>query len=382
MKITRFETFQVQPHWLFLKVSTDEGICGWGEPILEGRSLIVEQAVHVLGDLLLGQDPRNIEYLWQLMYRSSFYRGGPILMSAISGIEQALWDIKGKYYEMPVWQLLAGKYRDKIRMYAHITPSAPKPTMEELVASAKEHVGNGFTALKMTLSAPIRHIDTQEKAQNCVEQFAAVRETVGSGVDIAIDFHGRVSPAMAVRLCKLLEEYYPMFIEEPVLPENTDVMARVRAATSIPIAAGERLFTPWGFRELVEKQAVDVLQPDPCHCGGISTVMKIAAMGQNYYNSIAPHNPLGPIALAACLQIDTCIPNFTAQEHPTTAEGYDLGNRYFKTPFVIENGYIRAPEQPGLGFEMNEEALDALRTDGKWNCPVLYYEDENALADW
>ena len=381
MKITKLETFHIRPRWLFLKITTDEGMCGWGEPVIEGRSRIVEEAVHVLGEQIIGQDPFQIEHLWQLMYRGSFYRGGAILCSAISGIEQALWDIKGKALGVPVWQLLGGKCRDRIRMYAHITPiENPSPAI--ICQAAKEKVAQGYDALKTPMRVPVRHIDTMKTVIEYVDKFAALRDAVGTDVDVAIDFHGRVSPAMAPIFCRELEKYYPMFVEEPVLPENVDSMVRVARSTTIPIATGERLFTPWAFREVLEKQAAQVLQPDLSHCGGILSTYKIASMAANYYASIAPHNPLGPIALASCLQIDTCIPNFTAQENIRLEDGSDLGAGVFKEPFEIVKGYIQVSEKPGLGFEVDEDTMKEFIYDGKFTCPVVYYEDDNSLADW
>lgn len=382
MKIVALETFHVKPRWLFVKISTDEGICGWGEPVLEGKSTVVEEAVHVLGTAILGENPMNIEHLWQVMYRGSFYRGGAILCSAISGIEQALWDIKGKYLDAPVWQLLGGKCRDKIRMYAHITPNVENPTTEEVCAWAKKRVADGFRSLKTPMFAPVRHIDTWKTVETYIEKFSAIRSTVGKDIDVAIDFHGRISPAMAPVFCRELEPYYPMFIEEPVLPENVDAMVKVAQSTTIPIATGERLFTTWGFREVIEKQAAQVLQPDLSHCGGILQAFKIAAMGANYYCSVAPHNPLGPITLASCLQIDTCIPNFTAQEHPTMSDGHDLGKELFREVFVIKDGYIDIPTKPGLGFEVNEDAVKEYAYDGRYACPIEYDPDDHSLGDW
>lgn len=381
MKIAKLETFHIRPRWLFLKLTTDEGLCGWGEPVIEGRSHIVEEAVHVLGDMIIGQDPFQIEHLWQVMYRGSFYRGGAILSSAISGIEQALWDIKGKALGVPVWQLLGGKCRDRIRMYAHITP-VENPAPDFLCEAAKEKVRQGYEALKTPMRLPVRHIDTMKTVEEYVNKFAALRDAVGKDVDVAIDFHGRVSPAMAPIFCRELEKYYPMFVEEPVLPENVDVMVRVSRSTTIPIATGERLFTPWAFREVLEKQAAQVLQPDLSHCGGILSTYKIASMAANYYASVAPHNPLGPIALASCLQIDTCIPNFTAQENIRLDDGSDLGCGLFKKPFEIVDGYIQVSDAPGLGFEVDEDTLKEFLYDGRFTCPVVYYEDDHSLADW
>lgn len=383
MKITRLDTYHIKPRWMFLKISTDCGITGWGEPVLEGHARTVEAAVRELEPVLLGQDPRKIEHLWQVMYRGGFYRGGPILMSAISGIEQALWDIKGKYYNLPVYEMLGGACRSRVRIYGHLKPTGHMAAfpVEDMLAIARRHLAEGFTVMKYSIIPPIRAVDTMQMMDDVVQRFAAVRETIGKSVDLAIDFHGRVSPAMAIRLCKALEPYYPLFIEEPCLPENVDTMVTVARSTTIPIAAGERLYTRWGYRELLEKQAASVLQPDLCHVGGIFEARKIAAMAEVYYAQIAPHNPLGPISLAACLQLDACCPNVLAQEHPGMPDKSDLGNGILRNPFTVENGYIRVPEGPGLGIEVDESALEALRFDGNWDTPRLFLED-GTMADW
>lgn len=383
MKIIDVETFYIRPRWMLVKVSTDEGIVGWGEPTLEGRSTVVGEAISVLKEVIIGQDPMNIELLYNMMYRGAFYRAGAVVYSAISGIEQALWDIKGKALGVPIWQLLGGKSRDKIRMYAHLLPFNDDPSDDEIRYWADKRLSAGFTALKTSmLTPPIRHIDTAKTIKHIVHKMEVLRDAIGDEIDFAIDFHGRISPAMAPMLCRELEPYYPMFIEEPVLPENVDAMVKVTEKTTIPIASGERLFTTYGYRELIEKQAVNVVQPDVCHCGGILQTFKIAAMAQNYYMSVAPHNPLGPVALAACLQIDTTISNFTAQEHPTQEEHLDLGVGLFKEPFEIKNGYIDIPEKPGLGFEIDEEGVKRLAYDGRWNNPILYFEDDHSMGEW
>lgn len=384
MRITDLELFYLRPRWLFLKISTDEGICGWGEPIVEGRAHTVAAAVQEYRPVLIGQDPRRIEHLVQLMYRGTYYRGGPVFMSAISGIEQALWDIKGKYYQMPVYEMLGGSCRDRIRMYGHLKPAAIAGDfpVEKMLEIADQRLAEGFTVMKYSVIPPIRPLDNQKMLRSIVDRFAAVRQRVGDEVDIAVDFHGRVSPAMSIRVLKELEPYYPLFVEEPVLPENTEEMVRVSRSTSIPIAAGERLFGRFGFRRLIEEQAVSVVQPDLCHCGGIFEARKIAAMAETYYMQVAPHNPLGPISLAACLQLDACIPNFLAQEHPAMPNRQDLGVGILKHPFVIENdGCIRVPTGDGLGIEVDEEALTALASDGNWDTPHLFFED-GSVADW
>ena len=371
MKITGIELIHVRPRWLFLKLKTDEGIIGYGEPILEGKARTVEMAVREFFEYLKGKDPRRIEHHWQAMYRWSFYRGGPIIMSAISGIEQALWDILGKYLGQPIYQLLGGAVRDKIKLYAGVGGETP----EECVENAEKRIREGFKAIKMAPFDATRIIDTPRKIKDAVEKVAAVRDAVGDDIDIGIDCHGRLSPSMAILAAKALEPYHPMFLEEPCLPENVDAMVRVARSTSIPIATGERLFTRWGFREVLEKQAASILQPDLCHAGGIFECRKIAAMAEIYYAAIAPHNPLGPIALAACLQLDACTPNFLIQEHATLGEGY------LKRPFKIEDGYVRVPSEPGLGIELDEDAVMEKRYKGDWKNPQLLHED-GSVADW
>jgi len=371
MKITKLETIFVKPRWLFLKMHTDEGIVGLGEPIVEGRSQTVAAAVKEIGRYLIGQDPRKIEHHWQAIYRGQFYRGGPILSSALSGIEQALWDITGKWLEVPVYQLLGGAVRTKIKVYGHLGGGS----VDEYAKSAEIGKNAGFKSFKYSIDGPVKIIDSPAFVDKVVEKFAAIREAAGRDAEIAIDFHGRVSPAMAIVLAKALEPYNPFFIEEPVLPENVDELVRVARATSIPIATGERLFTKWGFREILQKQAAAVLQPDVSHAGGILECKKIAAMAEASFASVAPHCPLGPISLAACLQLDACIPNFLCQEHVTTGEGY------IKEPFVIRDGHIQLPDKPGLGIELDGEAIAGKIYDGSWETPRFWHED-GSVADW
>lgn len=383
MKITKIQLINIKPRWMFLKMYTDTDIVGLGEPVLEGHNKSVEAVVREFEDYLIGKDPMQIEHHIQSLYKGGFYRGGPLMMSAISGIEQAMWDIKGQYYNCPVYEMLGGKCRDKIRMYTHIKATAIQGgnTVEEMTAIALQKVKQGYTALKYSIIPPIKLIENPEDTQKHIERFAAVRKAVGNKIDLAIDFHGRVTPAMAPRLAELLSPYMPMFIEEPCLPENTDCMAKIARSTTIPIAAGERLFGKFAYRELIEKQAVSVVQPDICHVGGIFEGRKIAAMAENYYMSVAPHNPLGPISLAACLQLDACITNFLVQEHPVTTDGAELGCGILKEPFVIKDGYIKTPAKPGLGIELNESALREREYDGKWTTPRQFYED-GSIAEW
>lgn len=371
MKIIRLETVFVKPRWVIVKVYTDEGIIGYGEPTLEGREQTIAAAIQEIGRYLIGQDPRRIEHHWQAIYRGQFYRGGPILCSALSGIEQALWDITGKWLGQPVYQLLGGATRDWIRVYGWLNGDTP----EVIAESARLRVEQGFRVLKMGITGPMNIIDTPALVAQNVDMVAAVRDAVGSGIQFGVDFHGRVSPAMAVRLARALEPYEPMFIEEPVLPENVDALAMVARSTSIPVATGERLFTKFGFREVLEKQAAAILQPDLSHAGGILEVKKIAAMAECYFGAVAPHCPLGPVALAACLQLDACIPNFLAQEHVSLGEGY------LKHPFTLTDGAIALPQGPGLGIELDEEALADKYDDGSWETPRYWFPD-GSVANW
>ena len=371
MRITKLETLFIKPRWLVVKMHTDEGVVGLGEATLEGRTQTVAAAIQEIGRYLIGQDPRRIEHHWQAIFRGQFYRGGPILCSALSGLEHAMWDITGKWLGQPVYQLLGGATRDKIRVYGWLSGE----TYGDYIESAKVSASAGFTALKMGLYGAVNIVDTPAVVEENVRRFAEIRAAVGSNVDVGIDFHGRCSPAMSVRLAKALEPYHPMFIEEPVLPENADALATVARSTSIPIATGERLFTKWSFREVLEKQAAAILQPDIAHVGGMLEAKKVAAMAECYYGAIAPHCPLGPVALAACLQLDACIPNFLVQEHVTLGEGY------LKEPFKINNGYIDLPTKPGLGIELDEDALADKLYDGSWETPRLWHAD-GSVADW
>src|SRR6187401_971303 len=343
LRITRLETFLVRPRWLFLKIHTNAGIVGLGEPITEGRALTCATAVKEIEPYLVGKDPRAVVHHWQAIYRHAFYRGGPILTSVLSGIDTALWDIKGKALGVPIYELLGGPTRNRVRVYAHAG------TPERL----KEQLARGFTAFKTgpAKRRPARYVETPGAVQYAVEKFAELRKVAGNDVDIAIDFHGAISPATAKLLIKGLEPFQPMFIEEPCQAQNHDIMAEIARGTYLPIATGERVFTKWGFREVLEKKAATILQPDLCHAGGITEVRLIAGMAEAYYASVAPHNPLGPISLAAGVQIAASIPNFLCQEQVSLGEGY------LKSPFKVRDGYLDLPKGPGLGIELDENAL-------------------------
>jgi galactonate dehydratase len=382
MKITQLELYQVPPRWLFLKIVTDEGIVGWGEPVIEGRAATVAAAVRELGEYLIGQDPMRIEDHWQTMYRGGFYRGGPILMSAIAGIDQALWDIKGKYLNVPVYQLLGGACRDSIRVYSWIGGDRPS----DVGQAAKEAAEKGFTAIKMNATEELQYIDSYEKIDQVLARVAAIREAVGNYMGIGIDFHGRVHKPMAKILAKELEPFRPMFIEEPVLPENNEALREIANHTSIPIATGERMFSRWDFKGLLADGYVDIIQPDLSHAGGITECKKIASMAEAYDVALAPHCPLGPIALAACLQVDATAHNAFIQEQSLGIhynQGSDLLD-YLVDPtvFAYKDGYVKIPQGPGLGIEINEEHVKKMAEIGhNWKNPVWRHKD-GSIAEW
>lgn len=372
MRIARIDLFHVKPRYLLLRMETDNGLVGWGEPTLEGRTLTVETAVREFARMLIGEDPRRIEHLWQRMYRQTFYRGGPVLCSAISGIEHALWDILGKHLNVPVYQLLGGAVRDRVRVYGRL----PDAGGDNYLGRCRERVAtNSFTAYKfcpIRASQPIESPAHLDQAERLV---AEAREGVGREIDIAIDLHGRASPALARQLLRRFEQYDLMFVEEPVLPGDTDSLVRIAQSTSIPIATGERLFTRWQFQELIERQAVAVLQPDPSHVGGIFETRKIAAAAEARNITMAPHCPLSAVALAVCIQIDACTPNFLCQEQASLGEGL------LKQPFKVVDGYIEIPKGPGLGIEIDEEALKENLYDGTWETPT-YDLPDGSIAEW
>ncbi|MCA0035128.1 galactonate dehydratase [Mesorhizobium sp. B263B2A] len=382
MKIISLTTYIVPPRWLFLKIETDAGVTGWGEPVVEGRALTVEAAVKELGDYLIGKDPRLIEDHWTVMHRGGFYRGGPILMSAIAGIDQALWDIKGKALGVPVHELLGGKLRDTIKVYSWIGGDRPA----EVAAGAKEVVARGFLALKMNGTEELQIVDSHDKIDAAVERVAMVREAVGPNIGIAVDFHGRVHRPMARILVKELEPYRLMFIEEPVLSENREALKEIAALGSTPIALGERLYSRWDFKSVFEQGVVDIIQPDLSHAGGITECRKIAAMAEAYDVAVAPHCPLGPIALAACLQLDAVSYNCFIQEQSLGIH-YNAGNDLLdyaanKDVFCYEDGYVAIPDGPGLGVEIDEDYVKERAKEGhRWRNPIWRHKD-GSFAEW
>ncbi|UCI26293.1 galactonate dehydratase [Mesorhizobium sp. B2-8-5] len=382
MKITALTTYIVPPRWLFLKIETDAGISGWGEPVVEGKALTVEAAVKELADYLIGKDPRLIEDHWTVMHRGGFYRGGPILMSAIAGIDQALWDIKGKALGVPVHELLGGKLRETIKVYSWIGGDRPA----EVAAGARDVVARGFQALKMNGTEELQIVDSHDRIDAAVERVAMVRESVGPDIGIAVDFHGRVHRPMARILVKELEPYRLMFIEEPVLSENREALKEIAALGSTPIALGERLYSRWDFKSVFEEAVVDIIQPDLSHAGGITECRKIAAMAEAYDVAVAPHCPLGPIALAACLQLDAVSYNCFIQEQSLGIH-YNAGNDLLdyaanKDVFRYEDGYVAIPEGPGLGVEIDEDYVKERAKEGhRWRNPIWRHKD-GSFAEW
>lgn len=381
MKITGLETFLVEPRWLFLKVSTDEGVSGWGEPVIEGRAATVATAVSELAELIVGTDPLRIEDHWQVLSKAGFYRDGPILSSAVAGIDQALWDIAGKVYGAPVHALLGGHVRDRMRVYSWIGGDNPSSVADQ----AREKLAEGFTALKMNGSGALRRIDTEAAAAAVIERAAAVREAIGPANDFAVDFHGRVSTAMARRLLPRLEPYTPLFVEEPILPEHGANLASLVAATSIPLATGERLFSRTDFRPVLEA-GIAVVQPDVSHAGGISETRRIASLAETYDAGLAIHCPLGPIALAASLQVAFASPNALLQEQSLGIhynERSDLLDYLVDTSvFRYSDGHVDRLTAPGLGIEIDEEAVRrAAELGHRWRGPVWRHPD-GGHAEW
>jgi galactonate dehydratase len=382
MKITRLTTFIVPPRWCFLKIDTDEGIVGWGEPVLEGRAHTVATAVDELSDYLIGKDPAHIEDHWTVMYRGGFYRGGGVHMSALAGIDQALWDIKGKVLGVPVHALLGGPVRERVRVYSWIGGDRPADTAD----MARDVGSRGFSAVKMNATEEMQIVDSHGKIDAVLSRVQAIRDAMGPDFGIGVDFHGRVHRPMAKVIAKELEPYRLMFIEEPVLSEHAEALKEIANHCSTPIALGERLYSRWDFKRILADGYVDIVQPDPSHAGGITETRKIAAMAEAYDVAVALHCPLGPIALAANLQLDAVCYNAFIQEqslgihYNTTNDLLD----YLKDPsvFAYRDGYVAIPQAPGLGIEINEEAVERMaRTGHRWRNPIWRHPD-GSFAEW
>jgi galactonate dehydratase len=387
MKITAISTVVVNArmrNWVFVRVETDTpGLIGWGEASLEWKTQAVVGAVGDLRPLLLGEDPRRTEHLWQIMYRQQFFKGDLVTLTAISGLDQALHDIKAKDLNVPLYQILGGLVRDRVRMYDHLGGGSSdavynQATSEAFGDRARASVADGFTALKV-LAVPISEmLDGAPRIKEAVQLMASVREAVGEDIDIMVDLHGRTTPAMAIQYGLALAPYRPWFFEEPCPPENVDAMVEVARAIPIPVATGERLVTRFGFRQLFEKRACAIIQPDVCHVGGISELKKVAAMAEAYYMSVAPHNPLGPLATMVNIHFGLSTPNFLIQE--VMRSDVPWRDEVVDDPLRIEGGYVLPPTRPGIGVEINEEA--ARRYPYKPELQMRAWHSDGSVADW
>lgn len=383
MLIEKIDIYKLPPRWVFIKITTKSGITGWGEPSLEGKSDTIIAAVKDLIPFLIGKDAGQIEHLFQIMTKGGFYRGGVILMSAISGIEQALWDIKGKALGVPVYQLLGGAVRDKMRIYSWVGGD----TSEQLALGAKEKIDKGFTAIKMNLCGQLDFQVSLKKVKEIKRNIQKVRETIGDENDFAIDFHGRVHKNMAKRFMRELEEFAPMFYEEPLLPELSFYFEKLSTVTTIPLAAGERLVGRDQFKDIIYKSSLDILQPDLSHVGGIWEAKKIAAWAEASGILMAPHCPLGPVGFAAALQFDFCTPNVLIQEtslgiHYNRGEIDLLSYITNKADFEIQSGFIHKTNKPGLGIEMDEKFIEEMsRIKHNWTNPI-WKNSDGSFSEW
>ena len=379
MKIAKIEQFAPRQRTRLVKVTTDTGLVGWGETTLEAKPQSTGGAVAEMAEYLLGKDPLLIERHWQFIYRSAFFRGGAVVLSALSGLDQALWDIAGKFYGVPTYKLLGGAVRDRIRVYAHWGIHGLDDEALEVARKRLDYLQPmGYTAYKMGPSQKFRGHESPALIDGFVKQAYLMREWVGPDVELAFDFHGKMTPALAIEICHEIKGMRPLFVEEPVPQENVDALKQVTDHVPFPIATGERLLSRWEFRQVLEKQAAAFIQPDASHAGGITELKKIANMAEVYYVHVAPHCAIGPVAFAACLQVDAVIPNFLAQEQVDVG----LGSGLLAESFKVVNGYIELPTAPGLGFTINE-------AEAQQNVPYkeelggeYYYPADNSIVDW
>ena len=361
IKVSKIETFVLKNSWVFVKISTDAGITGWGEMLKDDAKACAAGALEV-ANYLVGKDPRPVVHHWQAIHRGAFYRGGPIKTAISSGIDMALWDIAGKCYGVPVYKLLGGPTRDRVRVYGEINEETGVNAMKVGPQSSRK---------------AFKYAETPMFVDEVVERFKALRDQYGTGVDIGIDFHGAVQPTTAILLMKALEPYRPWFYEEVVQALNIDVMAELAQKTHIPLATGERIFTKWGFKEILEKRAATILQPDVCYAGGITELKIIAGMAESYYTPMAPHNPQGPCSLAASLQIAGAIPNFLAQER-----GDNDYMELLATPLPpVCNGHRPLPTEPGLGITIDEDKPMNQVGDPHPYGPQ-FDPDDGSVVDW
>jgi galactonate dehydratase len=379
MRIARIEQFFPRVRTRLVKITTDSGLVGWGETTLEGKPKSTVAAVEELADYLIGKDPLRIEHHWQQIYRSAFFRGGPVLMTALSGIDQALWDIAGKHYGVPVYQLLGGPVRDRVRVYAHwgirdLTDAGLEQARERL----ERLRASGYTAFKSGPGGAWRGHEPPAVIDAFVRRAYLMREWVGPEVELAFDLHGKMTPALAIEICHELKGMRPLFVEEPVPQENVAALRQVVERAPVPIATGERLLTRWGFREVCEQHAAAYLQPDVSHVGGISELKKVANLAEVYYMHIAPHCAIGPVALAAALHVDAVVPNFLIQEQIDAS----LGDGLLREPWLVQDGHIALPTRPGLGFEIDEREAERNRAYEEELGGEFYDPSDGSVADW
>lgn len=379
MKIAQIEQFFPRRRMRLVKITTDNGLVGWGETTLEGKPKSTWAAVEELAEYFVGKDPLRIEHHWQHVYRSAFFRGGSVLMSALSGIDQALWDIAGKYYNVPAYMLLGGAVRDRIRVYAHwgihgqtdAALAVARARLDMLLAK-------GYTAFKTGPGGTWRAHEPPARIDAFVKDAYTMREWVGDQVELCFDFHGKMTPGLAIEVCGQLAGMRPMFVEEPIPQENVDALKEVSDHVPFPIATGERLLSRWEFREIFEKQAVSYIQPDGSHAGGITELKKIANMAEVYYIHIMPHCAIGPVAFSACMQVDAVVPNFLVQEQ--VDEG--LGEGLLVAPWQVVDGHIELPTQPGLGFDLIESEVEKTIEYTEELGGEYCYENDGSVADW
>lgn len=381
MKITAIKVYTVKPRWIFIKISTDEGIEGWGEMISGTKTDTVVAGAYELGKRIIGRNPFEIERIWQELHRS-FFRGGPINGTIVSGIEMALWDIKGKALNVPVYELLGGAARDKIMVYSWIGGDRPQDVVKEAI----DRRDRGFKAIKMNATEELHYIDSFEKVKEVVDRVKSIRDAVGFDLNIGVDFHGRVHKAMAKVLAKELEPYKLMFLEEVVLPENEEAFKEVAKHVVTPLATGERLYSRWDFKNIIKEGVIDIIQPDIALCGGILEARKIAAMAEAFDIAVAPHAPYGPIALAATLQLDACTPNVFIQEQSLGIhynKGFDLLDFVKnKEVFQYKDGYLDLPTKPGLGLEIDEELVQKVSAEGLYWTNPSWKNYDGTIAEW
>ena len=383
MHITDYELFAVPPRWLLLKLETSDGLVGWGEPIVQGRLQTVKAAVEELvSGYLLGKDPLNIERHWRTMYQGGYYRGGPVLMSALAGIDHALWDIKGKHYGAPVHELLGGHVRDEVLVHQWVGGE----DREEIAKEAIDRRNQGYKAIKMNATAEFRALEPPDAVERARRRVATVRDAIGDELYLGVDFHGRVGRPMARRLVEALEPYELMFIDQPLLPEHSEFLSTLSDQTTVPVATGERFYSRYDFKPLLTDGAVTVIQPDVTHVGGITELRKIATMAEAFDVSMIPHCPLSPVAFAANLQVVFSSYNAVMQEQDLSLHdpSESVGLQYLDDPetFEFDDGYVGRPTDPGLGIRVDEEYVrEQSRADVGWYNPVWRHED-GTIAEW